>query len=71
MFRLSLKDFLVGKFLLLAFIAFWTVMALGLSGMNTDIYFLITIFGAITLSMIPMGTESKDNTEALYISLPI
>ena len=48
MFRLSLKALLVGKFLLLAFIAFWTVIALGLSGMSTDIYFLVTIFGAIT-----------------------
>lgn len=71
MLRLSLKDFKVGKFFLLINIGFWTIMSPALLVMSVDLYFLLITLGALIMSMIPMSAESRDNTEILYISLPI
>lgn len=71
MFRLVLKDLQVGKLLLLVFMVFWSTTTLGMFQASIDFFFLVVIFGTIIADMVPMGTESRDNTETLYISLPI
>ena len=71
MLRLSLKDLIVSRNQILISLAFWTILTPALLRSSVGIYYIAIVFGAFILFMIPLGMDSRDNTEVLYISLPI
>jgi ABC-type transport system involved in multi-copper enzyme maturation permease subunit len=71
MMKLSLKDLIVSRNQILISIAFWTILTPALLRSSIGIYYIAIVYGAIILFMIPLGMDNRDNTEALYLSLPI
>lgn len=71
MFRLSLKDFRINKQIILLNLIFWTIFLPVWLEMSIDIYLLLFIFIPIIVIMLSINTETKNNTDVLYISLPI
>ncbi len=71
MFTLSLKDLKIEKIPLLLNTAFWAILSPTLLPISMGLFFLIITFGSLITGIIPLSTEIRNQTEILYVSLPI